>query len=91
MPISWKDPAKALTKLYPAQGGGDNDDDDDDATDTGSFFNFFETTDDPLEVSFHGLTLGISLMTPYLARQFHCQRGLPRSYRLLLGQHRRRR
>ncbi|TFL06497.1 hypothetical protein BDV98DRAFT_559516 [Pterulicium gracile] len=50
MPISWKDPAKALTKLYPAQGGGDNDDDDDDATDTGSFFNFFETTDDPLEL-----------------------------------------
>jgi template-activating factor I len=45
--INWKDPAKALTKLYPREAA---DDDDDMPTETGSFFNFFERTDDPLEL-----------------------------------------
>lgn len=44
--IGWKEPEKALTKLYPREAG----EDDDDLSDPGSFFNFFEHESDPSEV-----------------------------------------
>lgn len=44
--IHWKDPKKALTKLYPRKIDKENDD----ITDVGSFFNFFEQETDTLEV-----------------------------------------
>ncbi|TFK76794.1 hypothetical protein BDN72DRAFT_806919 [Pluteus cervinus] len=48
--ISWKDPEKALTKLYPRLNG-----DDDEVAEPGSFFNFFEQETDPFDI---GLTIG---------------------------------
>jgi len=47
MKIDWKEPAKALTKLYPREKGEDNDDD---PAESGSFFNYFEFDDDPFEI-----------------------------------------
>lgn len=47
MKINWKDPAKALTKLYPREVG----DEDDEPAEPGSFFNFFEIAADPYDVS----------------------------------------
>lgn len=49
MKIDWKDPAKALTKLYPREKG---EEDDDEPAESGSFFNYFEHEDDPFDVSF---------------------------------------
>jgi len=46
MKIDWKDPEKALTKVYPRETG----DDEDEISDPGSFFNFFEHRADPSEV-----------------------------------------
>ncbi len=46
--IDWKDPAKALTKLYPREMG---EGDDEEPADPGSFFNLFEIEDDPYDVS----------------------------------------
>ncbi|KAK0208445.1 hypothetical protein DFS33DRAFT_445049 [Desarmillaria ectypa] len=51
MKINWKDPARALTKLYPREPGPEPDDD---PVDPGSFFNFFELKSDPYEI---GLTI----------------------------------
>jgi len=45
--INWTDPEKALTKLYPRKAGEDADDM---PADPGSFFNFFEHSNDPMEV-----------------------------------------
>jgi hypothetical protein len=47
--IDWKDPENALTKLYPGQTGSE--DEEDMVVDSGSFFNFFEKAEDPIEVS----------------------------------------
>jgi len=44
--IDWKDPEKALTKVYPREIG----EDEDEIADPGSFFNFFEHRADPSEV-----------------------------------------
>lgn len=46
--INWKDPAKALTKLYPREEGEDADDA---PAEAGSFFNLFEKEGDPYNVS----------------------------------------
>lgn len=46
MKINWKDPAKALTKLYPREAG----EDEDEPAEPGSFFNFFEIEADPYDV-----------------------------------------
>ncbi|KAF8905439.1 hypothetical protein CPB84DRAFT_1844850 [Gymnopilus junonius] len=43
--IDWKDPEKALTKVYPRESG-----DDDEISEPGSFFNFFEHGADPSEL-----------------------------------------
>lgn len=48
MKIDWKEPAKALTKLYPRE----TSEDEDEIADPGSFFNFFEHQADPSEVCF---------------------------------------
>ncbi|KAF8168251.1 hypothetical protein B0H34DRAFT_52839 [Crassisporium funariophilum] len=45
--INWKEPEKALTKVYPREAG---EDEDDMPADPGSFFNFFEHSADPSEV-----------------------------------------
>jgi len=45
--INWKDPAKALTKVYPREAG---EDEEGLPADPGSFFNFFEHANDPSEV-----------------------------------------
>ncbi|KAF8898431.1 hypothetical protein BD779DRAFT_1483917 [Infundibulicybe gibba] len=50
--INWKDPEKALTKLYPREAG---EDEDDIPAEMGSFFNFFEHETDPSEI---GLAIG---------------------------------
>ncbi|KAJ7770843.1 hypothetical protein DFH07DRAFT_805457 [Mycena maculata] len=50
--IDWKEPEKALTKLYPRD--AEDGDDDDVAVEVGSFFNFFETASDPAEL---GITI----------------------------------
>ncbi len=47
MKIDWKEPSKALTKLYPREAGEDGDDI---PAEAGSFFNFFELEADPFEV-----------------------------------------
>ena len=47
-PIEWKDDAHKLTKLYPRVA---DEADEEDVSDSGSFFNFFELADDPLDVS----------------------------------------
>lgn len=47
MKIDWKDPANALTKLYPRIL---DDEDDEDAIDGGSFFNFFEHEKDVTDI-----------------------------------------
>ncbi|KJA26116.1 hypothetical protein HYPSUDRAFT_181681 [Hypholoma sublateritium FD-334 SS-4] len=44
--IDWKEPEKALTKMYPRETG----EDEDEIADPGSFFNFFEHEADPSEV-----------------------------------------
>jgi template-activating factor I len=44
--INWKDPSKALTKLHPRDLG-----EEDTPIESGSFFNFFEHTADPFDVS----------------------------------------
>ncbi|KAJ7630571.1 hypothetical protein FB45DRAFT_915903 [Roridomyces roridus] len=44
--IDWKEPEKALTKLYPRKDGETMDDDDDEIIDMGSLFNFFELAPD---------------------------------------------
>ncbi|KAJ7102288.1 hypothetical protein B0H15DRAFT_875671 [Mycena belliarum] len=49
--IDWKEPEKALTKLYPDATG---EDEDDMSVDTGSFFNFFEKGPDAAEL---GITI----------------------------------
>ncbi|KAJ6501667.1 hypothetical protein C8R47DRAFT_1108264 [Mycena vitilis] len=49
--IDWKDPANALTKLYPGEAG---EDEDDISVDAGSFFNFFEKAEDGAEL---GITI----------------------------------
>lgn len=46
MKIDWKDPATALTKLYPRV----LDEEDEDEIDGGSFFNFFEHEKDVTDV-----------------------------------------
>jgi template-activating factor I len=46
MKIDWKEPAKALTKLYPRE----TSEDEDEIADPGSFFNFFEHQSDPSEI-----------------------------------------
>lgn len=51
--INWKEPEKALTKVYPRELG----EDEDEIADPGSFFNFFEHSADPSEVRFVVLTL----------------------------------
>jgi template-activating factor I len=51
--INWKEPEKALTKVYPRELG----EDEDEIADPGSFFNFFEHSADPSEVCFVLLTL----------------------------------
>ncbi|KIY67442.1 hypothetical protein CYLTODRAFT_422549 [Cylindrobasidium torrendii FP15055 ss-10] len=45
--IDWKDPAKALTKLYPRESA---EGDDEDPAEPGSFFNFFEHESDPFDL-----------------------------------------
>ncbi|KAJ7356994.1 hypothetical protein DFH08DRAFT_850715 [Mycena albidolilacea] len=50
--IDWKDPENALTKLYPGQTGSE--DEEDMVVDSGSFFNFFEKAEDPIEL---GITI----------------------------------
>jgi len=45
--INWKDPTKALTKLYPRVL---DEDDDDIPAESGSFFNFFEEKTDPFNI-----------------------------------------
>ncbi|KAJ7275406.1 hypothetical protein B0H12DRAFT_1087120 [Mycena haematopus] len=50
--IDWKDPENALTKLHPSQ--RDEEDDEDTIMDMGSFFNFFEKNEDPLDI---GITI----------------------------------
>ncbi|KAF9023438.1 hypothetical protein BDZ89DRAFT_1102710 [Hymenopellis radicata] len=45
--IDWKDPAKALTKLYPREMG---EGDDEEPAEPGSFFNLFEIKDDPYDI-----------------------------------------
>lgn len=57
MKIDWKEPAKALTKLYPRE----TSEDEDEIADPGSFFNFFEHQSDPSEVCFGVLSV---LTTP---------------------------
>ncbi|KAE9410697.1 hypothetical protein BT96DRAFT_870417 [Gymnopus androsaceus JB14] len=52
MKIDWKDPAKALTKLYPREPAEDADEG---PAESGSFFNYFEIEEDP-----YGLGLNIS-------------------------------
>lgn len=47
--IQWKDDAHNLTKLYPRK---KDDEDDDLPAEGGSFFNFFEQTEDPYEARF---------------------------------------
>jgi len=49
--IDWKDPEKALTKLYPGEPG---EEEDDMTVDAGSFFNFFEKAEDSAEL---GITI----------------------------------
>ncbi|KAJ7139758.1 hypothetical protein C8R44DRAFT_765333 [Mycena epipterygia] len=49
--IDWKEPEKALTKLYPGENG---EDEDDITVDAGSFFNFFEKGPDAAEL---GITI----------------------------------
>lgn len=44
--INWKEPEKALTKVYPRELG----EDEDEIADPGSFFNFFEHSADPSEI-----------------------------------------
>ncbi|KAJ7462750.1 hypothetical protein B0H11DRAFT_2054146 [Mycena galericulata] len=51
--IDWKEPEKALTKLYPRSEGAE-DEEDDITVDTGSFFNFFETGPDAADL---GITI----------------------------------
>lgn len=46
--IKWKDPSKALTKLYPRV--ADQDDEDDVPADAGTFFNWFEVAEDPFDL-----------------------------------------
>lgn len=48
MKIDWKDADKALTKLYPREVDPE---DEDDVAEPGSFFNFFEQENDPMDVS----------------------------------------
>ena len=48
--INWKDPEKALTKMYPRVEEGDAEESDL-PIETGSFFNFFELASDPCDVS----------------------------------------
>jgi template-activating factor I len=50
--INWKEPDKALTKVYPREAGND------DVSEPGSFFNLFEHEGDPHDVS---LSCAISL------------------------------
>ncbi|KAF9481725.1 hypothetical protein BDN70DRAFT_876050 [Pholiota conissans] len=50
MKIDWKDPEKALTKVYPREHGQDEDE----IAEPGSFFNIFEHEADPSEV---GITI----------------------------------
>lgn len=55
--INWSDPEKALTKLYPRVDEPHDEEDemsgqDDIPAEPGSFFNFFESADDPFGVSF---------------------------------------
>lgn len=45
--INWTDPEKALTKVYPRK---DGEDEDGLPADSGTFFNFFEHSSDPLEL-----------------------------------------
>ncbi|KIP01493.1 hypothetical protein PHLGIDRAFT_26985 [Phlebiopsis gigantea 11061_1 CR5-6] len=45
--VDWKDDAHNLTKLYPRVADAA---DEDDLSDSGSFFNFFELADDPLDL-----------------------------------------
>ncbi|KAF7306606.1 SAC domain-containing protein [Mycena indigotica] len=49
--IDWKDPEKALTKLYPGEAG---EDEDDEPVEPGTFFNFFEKGPDGAEL---GITI----------------------------------
>lgn len=44
--INWKEPDKALTKVYPSAS------DEEELTEPGSFFNIFEHEGDPHEVNF---------------------------------------
>lgn len=48
MKIDWKDADKALTKLYPREMDPE---DKDEIAEPGSFFNFFEHENDPMDVS----------------------------------------
>ncbi len=56
--IDWKEPEKALTKMYPRETG----EDEDEIADPGSFFNFFEHEADPSEVSLDRHILKETLM-----------------------------
>lgn len=48
MKIDWKEADNALTKLYPRE---IDEDDPEDVAEPGSFFNFFEYSNDPMDVS----------------------------------------
>jgi len=64
--INWKDPAKALTKLYPRVA---DEDDDDLPAESGSFFNFFEEKSDPFNVSASVNSASPGLLTDWFLRQ----------------------
>lgn len=66
--IDWKEDSKNLTKLYPRVSN-----EPDDVSEGGSFFNFFETSEDPFDVS--GSVTGVPGLGPRLTERHYVDWG----------------